>query len=143
MRGNITRRGKHTWRIKFDVSTDQDGKRRYHVETIHGTRKDAEAELARLLNELHKGTLVEASALTVGAYLWQWLEGKHDLSPVTRERYADAISKAIIPMLGATELQQLKPMHVKQWQAKMLETRSGRTVANIFLVLKLLRSCAR
>src|SRR6476660_680522 len=79
--------------------------------------------------------LVETSALTVGAYLWQWLEGKHDLSPVTRERYADAIAKAIVPDLGALELQRLKPLPVKQWVAKMLGTRSGRTVANIFLVL--------
>ena len=79
--------------------------------------------------------MVDASKLTVEAYLWQWLDGKHDLSPVTRERYADAIAKAIIPDLGGIELQKLKPLHVKQWLAKLLGTRSGRTVANLYLVL--------
>jgi len=136
MRGNITRRGKQSWRLKFDLDRDPvTGVRRFRTMTVRGTRTEAEAELARLLNDLHKGMLVETSALTVGAYLWQWLEGKHDLSPVTRERYADAVGKAIIPELGEIELQKLKPLHVKQWVAKMLGTRSGRTVSNIFLVL--------
>jgi integrase len=136
MRGNITRRGKNSWRLKFDLDRDvETGVRRFRTVTVRGTKKDAETELARLLNELHKGTLIEASALTVGAYLWQWLDGKHKLSPVTRERYADAIEKAIIPELGAIELQKLKPMHVKQWLTSMLDKRSGRTVANIRLVL--------
>ena len=58
--------------------------------TVRGTRKDAEADLARLLDAAHKGVLPDASKITVETYLWQWLDGKHDLSPVTRERYADA-----------------------------------------------------
>ena len=135
MRGSITRRGKSSWRIKFDLDRGPDGKRKSRYVTVNGSRKDAEAELARLLNEANKGTLVDASKLTVEAYLWQWLDGKHDLSPVTRERYADAIAKAIIPDLGGIELQKLKPLHVKQWLAKLLGTRSGRTVANLYLVL--------
>ena len=103
--------------------------------TVRGKRADAEAELARLLNEANKGTLVDASKLTVAEYLWGWLDGKHDLSPVTRERYADAIAKAIIPDLGGIELQRLRPINIKQWLSKLLETRSGRTVANLYIVL--------
>ncbi len=134
MRGNITRRGKHSWRLKFDLDRDG-GERKVRTITVRGTRKDAEADLARLLDAAHKGVLPDASKITVETYLWQWLDGKHDLSPVTRERYAGAIAKAIIPDLGGIELQKLKPIHVKQWIAKLLDTRSGRTVANIFLVL--------
>jgi integrase len=135
MRGNITRRGKHSWRIKFDLERDADGKRKVRTITINGTRKDAEAALAAHLDAAHKGVLPDASKITLERYLWQWLDGKHDLSPVTRERYADAIGKAIIPALGEIELQKLKPLHVKHWMAKLLGTRSGCTVANIFLVL--------
>lgn len=88
MRGNITRRGKASWRIKFDVEPDPvTGARRCRHVTIRGTRKDAEREIARLLNEAHNGTLVHASKLTVAAYLWQWLDGKHDLSPRSVEAY--------------------------------------------------------
>jgi integrase-like protein len=87
MRGNITRRGKSSWRIKFDLDRDsKTAKRRFHIATVRGTRKEAEAELARLLNDANKGVLVDASNLTVEAYLWRWLDGKHDLSPVTRDQ---------------------------------------------------------
>ena len=70
MRGNITRRGKTSWRIKFDAEPDAlTGKRRIRYVTVKGKRADAEAELARLLNDAHKGTLVDASKLTVEEYL--------------------------------------------------------------------------
>ena len=38
MRGNITRRGKTTWRIKFEVATILTGNARYHVETVAALR---------------------------------------------------------------------------------------------------------
>jgi hypothetical protein len=52
MRGNITRRGKSSWRLKFDVGTDASGKRIIQYETVHGTRRAAEVALAKRLNEL-------------------------------------------------------------------------------------------
>ena len=55
MRGNITRRGKASWRIKFDLEPDATGERRLFTATIRGNRKDAEIELARLLDRLIKG----------------------------------------------------------------------------------------
>ena len=46
MRGNITRRGKTSWRLKFDVGVDAAGKRLIEWETVRGTKKDAQ-ETAR------------------------------------------------------------------------------------------------
>ena len=75
MRGNITRRGKSSWRIKFDVEPIG-GARQIRYVTIKGTRKDAEAELARLLNDAHKGTLVDPTKITLADWLRQWLHGR-------------------------------------------------------------------
>ena len=50
MRGNITRRGKASWRVKFDLDRDSSGERKVRYATVKGTRKQAEAELARLLD---------------------------------------------------------------------------------------------
>ena len=47
MRGNITRRGTRSWRIKFDVGAADDGKRIIRYETIRGTKKQAEPALAK------------------------------------------------------------------------------------------------
>src|SRR5262245_25989119 len=108
MAGSITKRGKSSWRIKFDLDRDPvTGARRYHTVTVKGSKKDAEIERARLLNDLYRGTLIETTVLTVERYLWQWLEGKRDLATVTRERYADSI-KVIATDLGKIELQKLK-----------------------------------
>ena len=46
MRGNLTRRGKSSWRLKFDLGTDPvTGKRLTQYETVRGTKKEAQAEV--------------------------------------------------------------------------------------------------
>jgi hypothetical protein len=131
MRGNITRRGKSSWRLKFDADPDPvTGARKIRYVTVRGRLKDAEAELARLLDAAHKGVLPEASKITLGTYLASWLDGK-DLSPRSREQYADIIERQINPVLGKTELQKLKPVHVKTWLSGL----RARTVRHAFRVL--------
>ena len=43
MRGNITRRGKKSWRIEYDVGAA--GERVIRYQTVHGTKRDAEMSL--------------------------------------------------------------------------------------------------
>lgn len=144
MRGNITRRGKSSWRLKFDIDKDPvTGKRRCRTVTVRGKRQEAEMELARLLNDAHKGMLVDASKVTVEAYLWGWLDGKHGLSPVSVERYREIISRGIVPQLGTIELQKLKPAHVRDWLSGMVKSGSrkggplsARTVRHNYRVLR-------
>src|SRR5262245_3708618 len=115
MRGNITRRGKRSWRLKFDVGRDGVGERRIRYVTVQGTRKDAERELARLLNDASRGILVDPSKLTIAQHMRDWLNGKDNLSPLTRQRYAETIGAYINPILGAIDLQKLRPADVQQW----------------------------
>jgi integrase len=142
MRGNITRRGKSSWRLKFDVDADR-GKRVIRYVTIKGKRADAEAELARLLNDAHKGTLIDPTKVTVAEYLRSWLYDKTDITNVTRERYTEIIEVRIIPVLGEIELQKLKPKHVQDWLSDITkgggrrygQPLSARTVRHCYRVL--------
>lgn len=142
MRGNITRRGKHSWRLKFDVDAGA-GKRQIRYVTVKGKRADAEAELARLLNDAHRGTLIDPSKSTIAEYLRSWLDGKTDITAVTRERYAEIIENRIVPVLGAIELQKLKPVHVQDWLSGLSKSGgrryeqglSARTVRHCYRVL--------
>jgi len=142
--GVDTRRGRSSWRLKFDIDKDPvTGKRRCRTVTVRGKRQEAEVELARLLNDAHKGTLVDASKVTVEAYLWGWLDGKHGLSPVSVERYREIIARGIVPRLGTIELQKLKPAHVRDWLSGMVKSGSrkggplsARTVRHSYRVLR-------
>lgn len=142
MRGNITRRGKSSWRLKFDLGTDELGVRQTRYVTVKGKRQDAEHELTRLLSAAHEGTLVEPSKVTVGDYLTAWLDGSHDLAPKTVERYRELIDRQIVPHLGDTLLQKLKPIHIEDWHRKLLKggrvdggPLSARTVGHAHRVL--------
>jgi hypothetical protein len=63
MRGNITRRGKSSWRLKYDGGTGS--QRQIAYVTVKGTRKQAEAELAKRLSELAEGRYVAPAVETV------------------------------------------------------------------------------
>ena len=72
-RGNITPRGRRSWRMKFDVEAGEKGRRKTQYLTVKGRRQDAQKELTRLLSEADAGTLVEPSKLTVAEHLRAWL----------------------------------------------------------------------
>jgi integrase len=143
MRGNLTRRGKSSWRLKFDIDPDPvTGKRQTQLVTVRGKRQDAERELTRLLNAADAGTLVEPSKITVAEYLRAWLGGAHGLSGKTAERYGQLAEQQIIPRLGHMALQALRPVHVEAWHAVLLKSGgkdgaplSARTVGHAHRVL--------
>src|SRR5262245_48615392 len=108
MRGNITRRGKSSWRLKFNLGTDPaTGRRRTEFLTVRGTRKQAEAELNKRLNQVEEGSFVEKSALTVAEYARHWLTviAPAKASAKTRERYAELFEHHIAPYIGGVPLQ--------------------------------------
>ncbi|RUW21998.1 MULTISPECIES: site-specific integrase [unclassified Mesorhizobium] len=110
MRGNITRRGKSSWRLKFDLGIDvATGKRQTQFVTVRGTKKEAEAELSRRLNQVEEGSYVEKTAATVDEYCQHWLKAiaPSKASAKTLERYREIVDQHIKPRLGATALQKL------------------------------------
>src|SRR5436190_5465460 len=123
--GNITRRGKSSWRLKFEAGERDPitGKRKTRFVTARGTKRDAQAELIRLLAEVESGAAVEPSRVTVTEYLRGWLNGADDLAGKTRERYRQLAEQQIIPHLGDTILQKLRPAQIADWHGTLL--RSG------------------
>jgi integrase len=136
VRGSITRRGKSSWRIKYDLPP-VDGKRQTRVVTIRGTRQVAQRELTKLLRERDTGVAIDPSTITVSAYLQAWLwEGATDLAPKTLERYQQLASQQIIPHIGDVALQKLRPADIKKWHADLLATGlAARTVGHAHRVL--------
>ena len=141
-RGNITRRGKRSWRLKFDGGTDAAGNRQTRYVTVKGKLQDAQRELTKLLVAVDAGTLVEPSRTTVAEYIRGWLDGPHGLAAKTAERYRELAERQIIPHLGAVLLQKLRPKQVQTWHATLLQSDaatgrvlSARTVGHAHRVL--------
>lgn len=132
MRGNITRRGKSSWRLKFDLGRDPaTGERQTRVVTVRGKRQDAEKELTRLLTSADAGTLVEPSKMTVAEYVRAWLDGPTGLAGKTLERYRQLAEQQIIPHLGTLALQKLRPANVEEWHGKLIKSggKAGRALS--------------
>jgi integrase len=132
MRGNITRRGRNSWRLKFDLGRDpKTGERITRLVTVRGKRQDAERELTKLLHAAGEGTLVDASTVTIAEYINAWLGSPEGLTPKTLERYRQIVAQQIVPHLGAIALQKLRPAQVQAWHGTILKSggRGGRPLS--------------
>jgi integrase len=118
MRGHIQRRGRNSWRLKFDIGTDPlTGKRKTRFVTVRGTKKDAERELRAVLYRQDKGVAVDPSKITVAQFLDEWLSdvASQRVAPKSLERYRGLVENQIKPHLGTIPLQKLRPANVAGW----------------------------
>jgi hypothetical protein len=73
MKGHIRKRGKSSWSVVLYLGRDATGRDRHKWHTVRGTRRDAQRELARLLNQINIGAYIEPARMTVAEYLDRWL----------------------------------------------------------------------
>lgn len=122
MRGQVIPRGERTWLVRVYLGRDsQTGKRKYKGYTVHGTKREAQAFLAKLVTEIEAGTYVEPAKLTVGEWLEKWLESyaKPTLASTTWETYENNVRVHLAPALGGVTLQKLSPVHIQDLLASL------------------------
>lgn len=138
--GTVTRRGKESWRLKYDLPRGPDGQRRIAYTTVRGKRADAEKELRRRLHAIDRGVHVDPSTVTVGAYLDSWLDeiAPQNVGLKALERYRGLARNQIKPHLGAKQLQKLRPADVAAWHGTLLteEAIAKRTIRHAHGVLR-------
>lgn len=123
MKGHIRKRGKAAWSIILELPREADGSRRQKWHTVHGTKKDAERELARLITEIETGAYVEPTKYTVAELLERWLVdyAKPNVAGKTYERYAEIVRNTLTPALGHHPLTRLQPLHIQSFYSDMLQ----------------------
>jgi integrase len=111
MRGHIRERSPGHWAIVIDVRDTETGKRRRKWHSFKGTKREAQVECARLIGEHKTGKINLAPAkATVAEFLTKWLETKRGrVSPASFERYTDAVTKSLVPLIGSVLLAKLTP----------------------------------
>jgi integrase len=127
MKGGIRRRGDRSYQIFVSLGKDPaTGKYRYLNQTVRGTREEAKAVRARLVDQISSGGFVPPSKMTLAEYLERWLKehARPNLAPKTAEGYQLIVRRHLIPVLGRLTLSGLKPEHIQRYMSEKLS--SGR-----------------
>ena len=114
----------HSWRLRVVTGYDERG---YPVVRRHtlkgGTKREAEARLRELVNEVDKGLYIEPSLVTVREYIGQWFETHcQGLALSTVLRYRGHLDCHIIPHLGHVPLQKLTVLQVQSFANHLLKS---------------------
>ena len=121
MAGQIVAKGERTWLVRVFLGRDGAGKRTYFNELVHGTKKDAQKRLNKLLSDRDEGSLVVAPKGTLDEYLDLWLETT--VRPSVRQRthsdYTAVLERYVRPHLGAAKLARITPLEVRGMLAKL------------------------
>lgn len=124
-RGNLEgsifyRKDRKLWAVTVTLGYDDRGKLR-RVTKYAKTKDEAVQLLADLQRQAGQGLLAEPSRVTVGEYMQHWLDDvmRPKLRPSTYTRYETVVRLHIVPRIGRTKLQQLKPSQVQAFYTKM------------------------
>ncbi len=144
MRGHVAKKGRR-WYLVYDENRTENGKRVQRWRVGGNTKAEAEQALRSILSAVDAGDYVQPSALTVGAFLEQWIEASRaQLRGTTSASYAMLLRTHVKPRLGDVKLQRLTPPMLNSVYADLLASgrRNGkgglspRTVRYVHTVLQ-------
>lgn len=125
MAGHFRKRGTR-WYFWIALEPGPDGIRRQRSLGGFRTRREAELAYNEIWNEVHQGTYVEPSRVTVGSFLLdEWLPAiRSTVRPTTWEHYRQGAVAYVVPILGPRKLADLTPAQLNALYAQLL--REGR-----------------
>ena len=145
---SITRRGKDSWRIKFEIGRDHvTGKRQTRYQTVRGTKAEAKIEAAKIVAGWSKGQYVEASKETIAQFAARWLRdwAAANTSNKTYTRYEQLLRLQVSAHIGAVPIQKLNAATLQTLYANLQRGGlSSRTVLHVHdVVHRMLRHAAQ
>ena len=117
MAGSIEKRGKNSYRLSCLAGYDLQGKPIKKTKTIHGTKKEAEIELAKFVADVQNGIYVEGKALKFSEFveIWKRDYGEKELAPSTYKRYESILKTRLLPYFGHFYINKIRPTDIMQF----------------------------
>ena len=117
MAGSIEKRGKNSYRLTVSEGFDLNGRPMIHRKTIHGTKKDAEIELAKFVTEVQNGLVIDGKSLKFSEFVEVWKRdyGSKELAPTTYKRYCRMLETRILPYFGHFYINKIKPTDIMKF----------------------------
>lgn len=138
MTGSMIKRGDQTYLLRLSLGRDKvTGKRLYRTETVHGTKKEAEARLRDLINEYDRGITSSPSKQSLNEFLLHWLESKQaNIKARTIQDYTGVWKRYLRDGIGRLPLDKLSPSEIqKRYDAMVAQGLSPLTVRRLHTVL--------
>ena len=117
MAGSIEKRGKNSYRLTVAEGFDLNGKPMIHRKTVHGTKKDAEVELAKFVTEVQNGLVVDGKSLRFSEFteIWKRDYGSKELAPTTYKRYCRMLETRLLPYFGHFYINKIRPTDIMKF----------------------------
>ena len=117
MAGSIEKRGKNSYRLTVSEGFDLNGKPMIHRKTIHGTKKEAEVELAKFVTEVQNGLVIDGKSLKFSEFVDVWKRdyGSKELAPTTYKRYCRMLETRILPYFGHFYINKIRPTDIMKF----------------------------
>ena len=117
MAGSIEKRGKNSYRLTVAEGFDLNGNPMIHRKTVHGTKKDAEVELAKFVTEVQNGLVVDGKSLRFSEFteIWKRDYGSKELAPTTYKRYCRMLETRFLPYFGHFYINKIRPTDIMKF----------------------------
>lgn len=117
MAGSIEKRGKNSYRLTVSEGFDLNGRPMIHRKTIHGTKKEAEVELAKFVTEVQNGLVIDDKSLKFSKFVEVWKRdyGSKELAPTTYKRYCRMLETRILPYFGHFYINKIRPTDIMKF----------------------------
>ena len=117
MAGSIEKRGKNSYRLTVSEGFDLTGRPMIHRKTIHGTKREAEVELAKFVTEVQNGLVIDSKSLKFSEFVEVWKRdyGSKELAPTTYKRYCRMLETRILPYFGHFYINKIRPTDIMKF----------------------------
>ena len=117
MAGSIEKRGKNSYRLNCLAGYNLQGKPIKKTKTVHGTKKEAEIELAKFVADVQNGMVIEGKSLKFSEFteIWKRDYGSKELAPSTYKRYCRMLETRLLPYFGHFYVNKIKPTDIMQF----------------------------
>lgn len=138
MAGHITKRKKNgtvKWRARYP-DPSYGGKK--EIERVFRTKREAERWLTEQKSSINRGQHIDPGnsdrrfSVVVDAWRRTWVE----LEPKTKANYESILNKHVLPRWRDARVGAVSTDAIQQWINELAETRSPKTVRNIYGVLR-------
>jgi len=136
IRGHLAKKGSK-WYIVVDIGYNENGKRKQKWISGFTRKKDAEKQLAEILQRINNNSFFVPQDMPLEEYLNKWINdyAKPNVAPTTFQKYIYSLEK-VVAIIGEVKMNKLKPYHIQEMMNELNKSKLGSsTITTVYNVL--------